>query len=555
MSLTGCQGKAPLKIASIPAPIQSNQLKVDENEESKEIEAENSASNPAEHALLDDQSLLDQLPEPSETSERLDSVMLNPAASESIELTPPTPNFWLSLTNNYALDLSLENKRIKAQRDWYARHPKYIERVLTRGEPYLFHIYNEVKKRNMPAELALLPIVESAFDPFAYSHGRASGIWQFIPGTGKMFGLKQTWWYDGRRDILAATDAALDYLQALNKQFNGNWLHALAAYNAGAGNVRKGIRYNKKRGRPTDFWSLRLPKETKAYVPKLLALAQIFNEPEKYGITLRDIPYQHQFVKFDIDSQIDLSQAAELAGISLDELYRYNPGFNRWATDPDGPHHLLIPVESETKFAEGIKNLPPEQRVQWARYKIKSGDSLIRIAKKHHTTVKVIRDVNGIRGNRIVAGKTLLIPKANKSLNQYSLSLEQRLSKKRNQPKSGRHKVIYKVKSGDSFWTISRQFKVGVRSLAKWNGMAPTDTLRIGQSLTVWTPNSSLAKSGNGPVRKINYRARSGDSYAKIAQRFNVTLAQLKRWNSIDVNKYLQPGDRLTLYVDIRSAP
>lgn len=497
-------------------------------------------------------------PEPAEQLVGNGNTDINAQQDAELALTelnsaPTPPEFWHSLRGGFALDLSLENKRIKAQRNWYAKHQNYINRVLERGEPYLYFIYSEAKRRGIPHELVLLPIVESAFDPFAYSHGRASGIWQFVPATGKFFGLKQTWWYDGRRDIYAATHAAFNYLEALNKQFNGNWLHALAAYNAGAGNVRKGIRRNKKLGKPIDFWSLKLPKETQAYVPKLIALAQIFQNPEKYGIKLRPIDYAPQFAKIETQSQIDLSQAATLANIPLEELYRYNPAFNRWATDPVGPHYLLIPIQQAESFEAGLAQMPPEKRVQWSRYKIKAGDSLIGIAKKNHTTVKVIRSVNGIKGNRIVAGKTLLIPKASKSLKEYTLSLEQRLAAKQNRPRSGRHKTTYHVKGGDSFWTISRQFKVNMRALAKWNGMAPTDTLRTGQKLIIWT-NVKTAGS-NSKIRRINYRARNGDSYAKIAQKFNVTLAQLKRWNSIDTRKYLQPGDKLTLYVDVRKAP
>ena len=492
------------------------------------------------------------------SSELLNALPSDESILEANEVPPldvaPTPvDFWQELRLGFALDHSIDHRRLTVQRNWYAKHQSYLDRVLTRGEPYLFHIYSEVKRRGLPAELVLLPIVESAFDPFAYSHGRASGIWQFIPGTGKMFGLKQTWWYDGRRDIVAATNAALDYLEALNKQFDGNWLHALAAYNSGGGNVNKAIRYNKKRGLPTDFWSLRLPKETQAYVPKLIALAQIFDNPAKFQISLRPIPFHDQFEKINVDSQIDLSQAASLADIDISELYRLNPGFNRWATDPDGPHYLLIPVEKADLFKQGLSKLPPEERVKWTRYKIKSGDSLISIAKKNRTTVKVLQDVNSIRSNRIVAGKTLLIPQASKNMDAYALSLEQRIEKTKNAQRSGRHKISYVVKNGDSFWTIARQYKVAVRSLAKWNGMAPTDVLRSGQKLAIWTKVKSSA--GNGQIRRINYRARSGDSYAKIAQKFNVTLAQLQRWNSIDTKKYLQPGDRLTLYVDVRQAP
>lgn len=518
----------------------------------------------------DSQALLDSLPEPSDSGTKLvsntsDSRTTMAAESAVIpglglenrriesEPEPVPPNFWAEVQAGFQLDHSIENRRLQVQRKWYARHPDYIDRVLERGAPYLFHIHKEVQTRGMPAELVLLPIVESAFDPFAYSHGRASGIWQFIPGTGKMFGLKQTWWYDGRRDIVAATRAALDYLSALNKQFDGDWLHALAAYNSGAGNVNKAIRYNKKRGKPTDFWNLRLPRETRAYVPKLIALAQIFDAPEKYGATLREIPYEENFVQVDTGSQIDLSQAADLAEMSLKDLYRYNPGFNRWATDPDGPHHLLIPVENAEIFRAGLEQLPPEQRVQWSRYTIKRGDSLITIAKRHNITVALLKDVNHLRDNRIVAGKTLLIPKASGDMSDYTLSLEQRLQQKKNQPRDGRAKSAYRVKRGDSFWTIAKQYGVSVRNLAKWNGMAPTDTLREGQDLVIWT--QVKASGPTNQIRRIQYRARNGDSYAKIAQKFNITLAEIQRWNEVDLKKYLQPGDRLTLYVDIRSAP
>ena len=311
----------------------------------------------------------------------LASTTTNPHYATPLEPVP----FWKDLSANFALDLSSTNAKIVAQRNWYASHPEYIRRVVKRAEPYIYYIYQQAKHRNIPAELVLLPIVESAFDPFAYSHGRASGIWQFIPGTGKAYGLKQTWWYDGRRDVKASTDAAFNYLTKLSSQFGGDWLLALAAYNSGGGTVRKAIRYNKKRGRPTDFWSLKLPKETQAYVPKLIAISQIFKAPEKYGITLPTIPNTPQVAIAYTDSQIDMAQAATLAGLSTDELYTLNPGFNRWATDPDGPHSLLLPIEKAEAFTVGLAKLPKKERVTWSRYKIKTGDSLISIAKANKT--------------------------------------------------------------------------------------------------------------------------------------------------------------------------
>ena len=231
-----------------------------------------------------------------------------------------------------------DNNRIAAQRNWYLKHPNYMQRVAMRAKPFLHLIVEKLEQQNMPLDLVLLPIVESAFDPFAYSHGRAAGMWQFIPSTGKRFGMKQTWWYDGRRDVLASTQGAIDYLNYLVKMFDGNWLHALAAYNSGEGRVQRAIRKNKKMGKPSDFWSLDLPKETRAYVPKLLALADILDKSEQYNFEwpeINNIPFTQE-VK--VGTQIDLALAAEMAGLTLKELHALNPGYNQFV-------YLPLPLE------------------------------------------------------------------------------------------------------------------------------------------------------------------------------------------------------------------
>jgi len=460
-------------------------------------------------------------------------------------------NFWDNLIADFQFDPSIDNKKIAQQRRWFTRYPIHIEQVMERASPYIYYIYQQAKQRGMPAELVLLPAIESAFDPFAYSHGRASGLWQFVPRTAKGFGLKQTWWYDGRRDIVASTNAALDYLEALHKRFDGDWLLALAAYNSGGGTVNKAIRYNRKRNRPTDFWSLKLPKETQSYVPKLIALTQVIQQPSKYNIVLPELPNQPQFAVVHTESQLDLSQAAKLAELDIDDVYVLNPGFNQWATDPDGPHHLLIPLSKVKKFTANLSALPISERVKWTRYKIKSGDSLGIIARNHHTSIKLIAKVNHIKGHRIVTGKTLMIPQAKSQMSEYSHSLEQRLITKHSTRKKGRHKQHHTTKQGDSFWKIARQYNVGTRQLAKWNNMSPSDTLRTGKRLVVWAPS----KKKNQQLRKIKYKARSGDSYAKIAGKFNISLKEIQSWNDVNFKKHLFPGDRLTLYVDVTKAP
>ena len=231
---------------------------------------------------------------------------------------PVPADLWAKLRQGFNLP-DQDNERIRVQRNWYAKHPQYMQRVTERSRRYAWHIHQELMRRNMPTEIALLPIVESAYDPFAYSHGRAAGLWQFIPATGKRFGLRQDWWYDGRRDLLDSTNAALDYLQYLNKRFKGDWLLALASYNSGEGRVARAVKKNKKKGRPTDFWSLDLPKETQGYVPKLLAISAVIQHHKTHGITLTAIPDEPYLEHVDIGSQIDLALAAELAELPRSE--------------------------------------------------------------------------------------------------------------------------------------------------------------------------------------------------------------------------------------------
>lgn len=461
-------------------------------------------------------------------------------------------DLWDRIRRGYALNLDQDNPRVSAQRDWYARHPQYFTRVTTRSERYLHFIVEEAEARDMPLELVLLPVVESAFDPFAYSHGRAAGPWQFIPSTGKYFGLDQTWWYDNRRDIVRSTRAALDYLQQLSERFDGDWLLALASYNAGGGTVSRARRRNEEAGLPTDFWNLDLPSETTAYVPKLLAVAQIVRTPQRYGVTLHPIDDQPYFASVDVGGQIDLAQAASLAGISTEELYLLNPAFNRWATAPHGTTELLVPVSAADTFRERVAGLSPQERMRWLRYTIRPGDSLIAIARRHRTTAAVLRDINDLQGSTIVAGRTLLIPER--------AAANSRLAGQTDRAGGGRQRVDHRVASGETLWALARSYDVSVRELARWNDMSPGDPLRIGQTLAVWTEDgpaaSRAAEHRDEMIRKVRYSVRQGDSLYAIASRFNVSVSQIRDWNNgVKQRRYLQPGDRLTLYVDVRRAP
>ncbi|GAB5379689.1 MAG: LysM peptidoglycan-binding domain-containing protein [Aliiglaciecola sp.] len=458
-------------------------------------------------------------------------------------------NVWLRIKQQLSFDIP-ENKRVTAQKNWYLKHPKYMQRVSKRAKPFLHYIVEEIEKHQLPLELALLPIVESAFDPFAYSHGRAAGMWQFIPSTGKRFGMKQTWWYDGRRDVVASTEGAIAYLKYLNKMFDGNWMHALAAYNSGEGRVMRAIKRNKKAGKPTDFFSLDLPRETRAYVPKLLALSSILKDFDDDNVEWPLIENKAFVQVVDIQSQIDLALAADLAGLSLKELHSLNAGFNRWATDPKGPHRLLLPADRAESFEIALNDIDKNKRLNWVRHKIKSGDSLLKLSKQYHTTVDVIQGVNDMDGNMIRAGDYILVPVSLKSLDQYSLSEDQRLASTQSKRRAS-HQLSHTVKAGDTFWDLSRQYKVNIRSLAKWNGMAPTDMLHPGKKLVIWVNQVSESQRKDAVVRSLTYTVRKGDSLARIANKFKVKLNDLKRWNQGKLSKYLQPGQKLRVFVDV----
>jgi membrane-bound lytic murein transglycosylase D len=466
----------------------------------------------------------------------------------------PTPqeveNLWRRIQMQFALPTT-DNRQVTSQLNWYKKHPKYIQRMSKRAEPYLYFIVQEIEKRNMPLEIALLPIVESAFDPFAYSHGAASGMWQIIGDTGKRFGLDQNWWYDGRRDVVASTTAALDYLQFLHRHFKGDWLHALAAYNSGEGRVGRAIKRNRKAGKKTDFWSLKLPTETKDYVPKLLALASLLNNPERYGLHWPIMSNTQQVMQVNTQSQIDLALAARFADMPLKDLYRLNPGFNRWATPPNGNHNLLLPLSKVKKFKAALAKTPKKERLNWTRYKIQSGDSLGTIAQNHRTTSAIIRQINNVSGSNIRAGKYLLIPIASAKLSDYQLSVDSRL-KATQSKKRGKIKTTHLVQSGDNLWDLARKYKVSHRSIAKWNGMAPKDRLILGKRLVIWLDeNKKTVNSGNKVFRTITYKVRNGDSIARIAQKFNLKIQDVIRWNTLNIKKYLQPGQRLKLKVDV----
>lgn len=470
-----------------------------------------------------------------------------PGPTQTEVTAAPYAFLWDVFREHAQLPLAVNVPRVQAQRNWYKEHQHYLQRVLERAKPYLYHILSETVARDLPSELVLVPFVESAFDPFAYSQGHAAGLWQFIPSTAAAYGMVGNWWFEPRRDTRRATSAALTYLGKLNRQFDGDWMLALAAYNCGATTVRRAMARNKRRGASTDFWSLDLPHETRAYVPKIIALAQIFSDPAQHHVTLTDIPYAPYFEVVTVNGQFDLALASQLSGTPLSDLYLLNAGLNRWASAPEGPHEILIPALAASQFREGLQTLKPAQRAKWFRYTIRSGDTIDRIARRFNLTSALLRQVNDLRRDHIVAGQILLVPET-----------QQRLVKYQHAPAAdadalaGTYRTNHMIKTGDSLWSLAKKYDVAIADLAHWNQISTRTTLVDGDFLTIYTRRPVAdPQLQDHRIRKFAYRARKGDSYARIANRFNVSLHELQRWNRTELSDYLRPGDQVTLFVDI----
>jgi membrane-bound lytic murein transglycosylase D len=454
------------------------------------------------------------------------------------------------IRNGFVLT-DIDRAEIDREQSWYVRHPAYLDRTFKRGERYLYHIVNELEARQMPLELALLPVVESAFNPVAYSRARAAGLWQFIPATGRRYGLKQNWYYDGRRDVTAATTAALDYLQFLAAEFDGDWLLAVAAYNCGEMNVARAVKRNLAAGKPTDFFSLKLPKETRAYVPKLMAMRRIVADPTSQGLAFAPIANQPYFTKVDVGGQIDLQVAAELANLPKEEMLALNPAFNHWVTDPDGPHHLLVPLANESQLTAGIAALPVEKRVRIVYHRVRPGDTLGAIADRYGVSVTALKAGNKLRGTVIHPGQDLLITAAPRRMDLRVASIDSEPVASKTRSTSGKHVV----RRGDTLWSIARTYSVSMDSLASTNGLQRASTLSVGQILRI-PGTATLASTNAGAIvaEPTTYVVRKGDTLSRIANKFRVSMSDLLGWNSLKSTSIIKPGQRLLMYRDNRRA-
>lgn len=394
-------------------------------------------------------------------------------------------NLWNTISDELKMKVP-NNPRIREQQVKYLKDKSYLHKVTSQAEPYMYLIVDEIQKRKMPMELVLLPIVESAFDPHATSNASAAGIWQIVASTGRNYGLKQTQWYDGRRDVLASTKVALDMLQRLNRMFNGDWLLTVAAYNSGEGRVLNAVKQNRARGKATDFWSLSLPRETTVYIPKMLALSQILKNPKQFGIKLPTANTNRALAKVNVGKQINLTQVADLTGIPIGRIKTFNAGYKRGITAPSGPQYVMVPKSHvaqlrnslATQDIRAVQPLAVASAGSNVNYRVKAGDTLSTIAAKHGVSVQALKSLNNLRTASVRIGQTLELGSSQKN--------------SRLQLADNGNSITYRVRKGDSLSSIAERHGVNINDVIRWNGSLTRDeqSLQPGKKLTLFVNNS-----------------------------------------------------------------
>jgi membrane-bound lytic murein transglycosylase D len=487
---------------------------------------------------------------PKGAGESIDEHLFVPEPVETIteipqEQPPEYDNVWARLVDSFELPNCYDHESSRVWANWYADHAEYMARVMKRAQPWIYFIAEELEARGMPGELALLPIVESAYDPFAYSSGRALGTWQFISSTGKHYGLQQDWWYDGRRDVWSSTHAALDYLEYLNNKFDGDWLLALAGYNSGENRVARQVKKNLAKSKPADFWNIHLPRETKGYVPKLLGLTCLFQNPANYDWVLPQAANQPVIAAVEMESQSDLVLISQLSEVSIDVLFSLNPGFSRWATSPKGPWRIVLPIEGAEKLEQHLLSDTSPTLMKWDQVVVESGDTLSGLAARHHVPVSVLRTTNKLKGDMIRVGQKLRLPRDEQLLVDPLYVAAASELQKLQSGLIASERVTYKVRPGDSLSVIARRFNVSVRDLQKWNNISDPRKLRAGKTITLFhspAPSTATARSGT-----IKHTVRRGDSLWSISRHYKVKVNDLMRWNDLSRNTVIQPGQSIKI--------
>lgn len=493
-------------------------------------------------------------------------------------------NLWDHIRKDLHMPSYANRRLVQQQIRFYQNHQQYLNHVIAESAPYIYFIYQKTKEHNLPAELALIPVIESDYNPYAKSNVGALGLWQMMPGTAQGFGLKKDFWYDGRKDVVASTSAALQYFTYLHSYFSNNWLLAVAAYDSGEGKVASAIHVNRSRGMPTDFWNLPLPNETRNYVPSLLAVADIVRSPAKYGIKLAPIDNAPYVEQVNVGSPIALSKAANLAEVPLSTMKVLNPGVQHGTTDPHGPYTILLPKNKAQTFKMKFAALTHNEKILWQQHVVKSKDTIESIAARYRINVASLRQANDLRNNHLIANQTLFIPpETNTPKTTEATQTAQAILAANSEteikpvieiPKPTEN--YYQVKKGDTLLRIASKQHIKIQHLLAWNNISsrhhhvkPGEKLLISDPKANSTPveaNSTVGNIANNEkvamsnitkkipdkekvvVLNISYKVKRGDNINKIADKFKIKTLTLRKLNNLASNDtVIHPGQILKI--------
>ena len=410
----------------------------------------------------------------------------------------------------------------------YLANPSQLNKLLEKGRYFIFFVLEELDRYRLPSELALLPYIESNYDPFSISASGAMGIWQFMPATARIYGLKDSWWYEQRHDPLVSSKAAIRYLAYLHNRFNKDITYTLSAYNGGPTLLEKRIKINQKSGLPTDYKNLKLPKQTLEYVPKFMAIKELVINAEKYGINLPNFPNKPVLGSIELEGQVEILSFSEFANLKPEFVYKLNAGYTKWASPPGKKTSFNIPIELEKELNLKKDQFIQNNQINWVTHKVLSGDSLWKIARQYDTEVNILKKVNYLKSNILSLYQELLIPLSNDQ-NQAFIPYQAHI-----------------ISEGDTLWKLGKKYKVAPAEIAKNNGLRLNTPLIIGKELNIG--NKNIYRTINSKKRTILYSVKQGDSLYRIADIFNIEISDIKKINELEKNE-ITPGQVLKIII------
>ena len=438
-------------------------------------------------------------------------------------------NIWEYLqVNNKIKQSDYLDEQILSYMNNHLRDIDKFEEYLNDSYYFLYFVIKELEKNNLPIELSILPYIESNYDPFSISPSGAVGMWQFMPRTGRLYELNKSWWSEDRHDPFKSTEAAIEYLKYLYQRFDEDIYLSIAAYNAGPSLVDKRINQNKKKGEDIDFWSLNLPTQTKNYVPKYIALRELILNPEKYGITLPNIPYDSVVQKIIIPGQVEILALSEYLEIKPELLYKLNAGYTKWASGPKDESIFFIPKEKYFLFSSEKNPFNKTNDINWISHRVNKGDNLWDLAIKYDTEVDVIKEVNYLNNDLLSINDNLLIPLGKTKSNNF-IPYE-----------------MYIVSEGDTLWSIAKKYNLNVNDLARMNSLNKNEYLQLGQQLSIG--NKNIYRNMESKKRTILYSVKQGDNLFKISELFDVTISSIEEINKFS-NPTLMPGQIIKIAI------